>query len=174
MCVASDPTRVTSVCESWAACAAPAPRELNDLHGPGSSPTALSQPSCTGVSIRVARLQPAPYTEYWSRLPARHLPILSPPAYAVLAPLLPSCSIHTPRGTMLEMLGRLSDQFSACILVQGACTAPCSSSVHQPARLRLISSLPAPCPALRRTMLEMLGSSHHPPPQAWLPESTHM
>ena len=38
------------------ACAAPAPRELSDLHGPGSSPTALSRPSCTVASIRVARL----------------------------------------------------------------------------------------------------------------------
>ena len=48
-------------CESWAACAAPAPRELSDLHCPGSSPTALSRPSCTGASMRVARLRPTPY-----------------------------------------------------------------------------------------------------------------
>jgi len=65
------------------------------------------------VSIQVAHLRPAPYTEYWSRLPARHLPIPSPSAYAALAPLLPSNSLHAPGGTMLEMLGRSSDQFSA-------------------------------------------------------------
>jgi len=51
--------------------------------------------------------------EYWSRLPARHLPILSPSAYAALAPLLPSNSLHAPGGTILEMLGRSSNQFSA-------------------------------------------------------------
>jgi len=63
--------------------------------------------------IRVARLRPAFYTEHWSRLPARHLPILSPSAYTALAPLLPSNSLHAPGGTMLEMLGRSSNQFSA-------------------------------------------------------------
>jgi len=63
--------------------------------------------------MRVARLQPAPYAEYWSRLPARHLPILSPSAYAALAPLLPSNSLHAHGGAMLEMLGHSSNQFSA-------------------------------------------------------------
>jgi len=53
------------------------------------------------------------YTEYWSRLPKRNLFILSPSTYAVLDPLLPSNSLHAPRGTMLEMLGRSSNQFSA-------------------------------------------------------------
>ena len=64
---------------------------------------------------RAGNLDQPPYTEYWSRLPARHLPILSPSAYAALAPLLPSNSesLHAPGGTMLEMLGCSSNQFSA-------------------------------------------------------------
>ena len=49
------------------------------------------------------------YREYWSRLPARHLSILSPSAYAALAPLFQSNSLHAPGGTILEMLGHLSN-----------------------------------------------------------------
>jgi len=48
-----------------------------------------------------------------SRLPARHLPLLSPSAYAALDPLLPSNSLHAPGGAMVEMLGHSSNQFSA-------------------------------------------------------------
>jgi len=55
-----------------------------------------------------------PYTEYWFRSPARHLPIPSPSAYAALAPLLLSNSLHAHRGIMLEMVCCLSNQFSAC------------------------------------------------------------
>ena len=90
----------------------PAPRDLSDLHGPDSSPTTLSRPSCTGASMRAARLRPAPYAEYWSRLPARDLSILSPSVYAVLSPLLPSNSLHVPGGSMIEMRGHSSNQFS--------------------------------------------------------------
>jgi len=129
------------------------------LANSATSPTALSRPSCTGALMRVARLQPAPYTEYWSRLPARHLPILSPPVNAVLAPLLLSNPLHSPGGTMLEMLGRLSNQFSAqhtgCrtsptspihrVLVQVACVAPAHP---EPLSLRdLGSSRPVQLPA---------------------------
>ena len=144
-CVTSDPTRVAAVCERWAACAAPAPRELSDLHGTGSSPTALSRPSCTGASMRVARLRPAPYAEYWSRLPVRHLPILRLSAYAVLSPLLPSNSLHAPGGVMLEMLDHSSNQFSArhtgpgCL--RGPPTHPKSISLRDSN-----SSLPFPLP----------------------------
>jgi len=72
---------------------------------------------CLDHTVRLRRYEShvsdqSPYTEYWSRLPARHLPILSPSAYAALAPLLPSNSLHEPGGTMLEMLGRSSNQFS--------------------------------------------------------------
>jgi len=47
---------------------------------PDSSPTAraLSWPSCTGVSMRVARLRSALCTRCWSRLPPRRPLILSP------------------------------------------------------------------------------------------------
>jgi len=107
--------------------------------------TALSRPSCTGASIRVARLRPAPYAEYGSRLPARHLPILSPSAYAVLAPLLPSKSLHAPGGAMLEMLGHSSNHFSAWYTgpgyLRGPPAHPESISLHD-----RDSSLPFPLP----------------------------
>jgi len=88
--------------------------------------------------MRVARLRPAPCAEYWFRLPARHLPILSPSAYAVLAPLLPSNSLHAPGGAILEMLGHSSNQFSVLywsrvparppLLIQS--TSVCATVVH--------------------------------------------
>ena len=79
---------------------APAPRELSDLHSPGSCPTALSRPSCTVASIRIARLRPAPYFS------ARHtgpgclrgpLLILSPSACATVAHLFSSRSLPRTR-----------------------------------------------------------------------------
>ena len=103
--------------------------------------------------MQVARFLPGPYTEYWSRLPALYLPILIPSVYAVLAPLFPSNSPHAPRGTMLEMLGRSSNQFSARhagrrtsptsplhrVLVQITCAVP----VHpEPFNLRGLGSSP--------------------------------
>ena len=86
-------------------------------------------------------------------MPARHLPLLSPSAYAALAPLLPSNSLHAPGGTMLEMLGRSSNQFSVRHtgrrmsltnplhgeLVQTACAA---SARPEPFNLRSLSSSP--------------------------------
>jgi len=62
--------------------------------------------------MRVARLRPGPYAKYWSRLPARHLSILSHSSYAVLVPLLPSNSMYAPGGVMFETLGHSSNQFS--------------------------------------------------------------
>jgi len=99
------------------------------------------------------------YTEYWSRLPSRHLFILSPSTYAVLDPLLPSNSLHAPRGTMLEMLGRSSNQFSAwhtgrrTSLISpptrstgsGRLRGTCPSRALQPTRPWLLSSCPTPC-----------------------------
>jgi len=96
--------------------------------------------------MQVARLRPAPYAEYWSKLPARHLPILSPSAYAALAPLLPSNSLHAPGWAMLEMLGHSSNQFSAGHTGPGCLRGP-------PAHPESISlrdcgsSLPFPLPA---------------------------
>ena len=82
---------------------------------------------CLNHPVRLRRYEShvsdqAPDTEYWSRLPERHLPILSPSSYAVLALLLPSTSLHAPGGTMLEMLSRSSNQFSA--LHTGRRTSP--------------------------------------------------
>jgi len=128
---------------------APAHPEPFSLRGLGSSPP-VQLPVCTGGTMLesstsslhcilvVARLRPAPYTEYWSRLPAWHLPILSPSAYAALAPLLPSNSLYAPGGTMLEMLGCLSNQFSAWHTGAGCLRGPllilspsaCATAAH--------------------------------------------
>ena len=96
--------------------------------------------SLHGILV-VARLRPSPtspYTEYWSRLPAWHLLILSPSAYAAWALFLLSNSLHVPGGTMLEMLGRSSNQFSARYTGPGCLRGPlfilspsaCATVVH--------------------------------------------
>ena len=82
---------------------------------------------------------------------------------------------------MLEMLGRSSHQFSArhtgpgCLLGPLIILSPsaCATLAHLfPSRslprtrkdvLETLGSLPAPCPAPGRTVLETLGSCHHPP-----------
>ena len=75
---------------------------------------------------------------------------------------------------MLEMLGRSSNQFSARHTSPGCLRGPllilspsaCATVAHLFPSSSLLGSLPAPCPALGRTVLETLGFSHHPPPQA--------
>jgi len=118
------------------------------------------------VSIRVARLRPAPYmyTEYWSRLPARHLPILSPSAYAALAPLLPSNSLHAPGGTMFEMLGRLSDQFFARHTGPGCLRGPLL--ILSPSACATVAHL-FPSSSLPRTRKD--GATD----RRWVPLTTH-
>ena len=130
-CVDTSRTSLTSPLHGvlvQVACAAPTHPEPFSLCGLGSSPP-VQLPECTRDNARDAGslVQPVlctaywlshvsdqpPYMEYWSRLPVRHLPILSPSAYVALAPLLQSNSLHAPGGTMLEMLGRSSNQFSA-------------------------------------------------------------
>ena len=74
---------------------------------------------------RCTSLTSPPYTEYWSRLPARHLRILSPSAYATLTPLLRHCLDHPERLRRYE--SHVSDQPSSRSTGPGCLRDTCPS-----------------------------------------------
>ena len=130
-----------------------------------------NQPPTPGVLVQVACAAPAHPEPFSLRGLGSSPPIQLPActrrdnardAGSLVQPVL--CTAYWSRVPARSPAHPESISLRDCVSSESSLPAPCPALGRTV--LETLGSLPAPCPALGRTVLETLGSSHHPPPQA--------